>query len=118
MTIDLSTIDGIYVACGRTDMRKSIDGLAAIVESQFRMNPFERNLFLFCGRKHDRIKMLLWDETGFLLLYKRLEKGRFQWPDSPSDVRQLSHKQLGWLLDGLSVDQKGLLCPVHPERMT
>ena len=77
---DLSSVGEVYLACGRTDMRKSIDGLAAIIEQQFRMDPFTRTLFLFCGRRADRIKGLLWEGDGFLLIYKRLESGRFQWP--------------------------------------
>ncbi|MCR5468125.1 MAG: IS66 family insertion sequence element accessory protein TnpB, partial [Lachnospiraceae bacterium] len=56
-------------------MRKSIDGLAAIVQVQFKLNPFERNLYLFCGRRRDRMKALLWEGDGFLLLYKRLDNG-------------------------------------------
>jgi len=59
MTLDLSTINEIYIACGYTDMRKSIDGLAAVVKVQFRLDPFERNLYLFCGRRRDRMKALL-----------------------------------------------------------
>ena len=75
--LDLSSVGEVYLACGRTDMRKSIDGLAAIIEQQFRMDPFTRTLFLFCGRRADRIKGLLWEGDGFLLIYKRLESGRF-----------------------------------------
>ena len=80
MLIRELTADHIYLACGHTDMRKSIDGLAALVVSQFHLDPHQPALFLFCGRHKDRIKGLLWDETGFLLLYKRLEDGRYQWP--------------------------------------
>ncbi len=114
MTLDLSTIHQIYIACGYTDMRKSIDGLAAIVQEQFKMNPFERNLFLFCGRRRNRFKALVWDENGFLLLYKRIEDGRFCWPNCDDDVRELSIQQLRWLLEGLSIDQKNSLKSVYP----
>ena len=72
MLIRELTADHIYLACGHTDMRKSIDGLAALVVSRFHLDPHQPSLFLFCGRRKDRIKGLLWDETGFLLLYKRL----------------------------------------------
>ena len=70
----------VYVACGFVDLRKGIDGLAGIVESQFQMDPFQRALFLFCGRKKDRLKGLYWEGDGFVMVYKRLENGRFQWP--------------------------------------
>jgi len=96
----------IYVACGYTDMRKQIDGLAALVQQQFRLDPFSRAFFIFCGRKRDRIKVLHWEGDGFLLLYKRLEGGSFQWPRSEKDVRELSRQQYRWLLEGLSIEQK------------
>ena len=76
MLIRNLTAEHVYLACGRTDMRKSIDGLAALVLSKFQLAPHQPALFLFCGRRKDRIKGLLWDETGFLLLYKRLENGQ------------------------------------------
>ena len=65
----------VYIVCGYTDMRRSIDGLAAIVKQNYGMDPYNQSLFLFCGRRRDRIKGLLWDEDGFLLLYKRLNDG-------------------------------------------
>ena len=64
------TVDHVYLACGHTDMRKSIDGLAAVVQSRFQLDPHQPALILFCGRRKDRIKGGLWDETGLLLLYK------------------------------------------------
>ena len=72
----LST-DHIYIVCGQTDMRKSIDGLAAIIQQQYQLNLFSNSAFLFCGRRRDRLKVLLWEGDGFLLMYKRLENGRF-----------------------------------------
>ena len=69
----------VYLACGYTDLRRGIDGLATIVEQQFKLDPCSDALFLFCGRRTDRIKALYWEGDGFLLLYKRLEKGKFQW---------------------------------------
>lgn len=70
----------IYLACGPTDMRKSINGLSAIVEGSFELDPFTEALFVFCNRQRNRIKILEWDVDGFWLYFKRLEKGRFQWP--------------------------------------
>ena len=94
MLIRNLTAEHVYLACGRTDMRKSIDGLAALVLSKFQLDPHQPALFLFCGRRKDRIKGLLWDETGFLLLYKRLENGQYQWPDTPEDLLEISEQQL------------------------
>ena len=102
---DISGAEHIYLACGRTDMRKLIDGLAAIVQQNFKLNPFSNSLFLFCGHRCDRIKALYWEGDGFVLLYKRLENGRFQWPRTQEDVRKISVQEYRWLLEGLSIDQ-------------
>ena len=68
----------IYIACGYTDLRYGVDGLASLIQYQFRLDPFdEGSLFLFCGRRADRIKALLWEGDGFVLLYKRLSEGKF-----------------------------------------
>ena len=95
----------VYIVCGYTDLRRSIDGLAAIVKQNYGANPYDRSLFLFCGRRRDRIKGLLWDEDGFLLLYKRLNDGGFQWPRSESEMKLLSREQFVWLMQGLSIEQ-------------
>lgn len=99
----------IYIACGKTDMRKSIDGLSSIVSQNFKLNPFENILFLFCGGKRDRMKAILWEGDGFLLLYKRLEGGVFQWPRTTEEVREISPQQYRWLIEGLSIDQKKVI---------
>ena len=76
MLRDLSNLQKIYIACGRTDLRKGIDGLATLVKEQFQLDPFQKDvLFLFCGTRKDRFKALVWEGDGFLLLYKRLEVG-------------------------------------------
>lgn len=95
----------IYIVCGHTDMRKSIDGLAAIVQQQFKLDLFTDSAFLFCGRRRDSLKVLMWEGDGFLLLYKRLEDGRFNWPKNEQEVRDLTHEQYTWLMQGLSIDQ-------------
>ena len=105
MLTDFTKADHVYIACGYTDLRKSIDGLAAIVQQNFKMNPFQNTLFLFSGRRKDRLKALLWEGDGFVLLYKRLESGRFQWPSSPEEVRTLSAQEFRWLMEGLAIDQ-------------
>jgi len=102
---DLSHVSKIYIICGRTDMRKSIDGLMTIIRDTYNMDPFANALYLFCGRKSDRLKALHFDSTGFVILYKRLDSGRFQWPRTPSEVRSLTRQQYRWLLEGLSIEQ-------------
>jgi len=97
--------DNVYLAVGYTDMRRSIDGLAATVQQVFKMEPCTRNLYLFCGRSSTRLKALYWEGDGFLLLYKRLESGRFQWPRRESEARLITQQQLRWLLEGLSIEQ-------------
>ncbi|WP_303862795.1 IS66 family insertion sequence element accessory protein TnpB [Alkalibaculum bacchi] len=102
---DITVVKNIYIACGYTDMRKSIDGLATIVQESFGLDPFAPSLFLFCGKRRDRIKALLWEGDGFVLLYKRLENGNFKWPKSSEQVRELTMQEFKWLMEGLSVDQ-------------
>ena len=79
---DITVADEIYIVCGYTDMRKSIDGLCAIVEDKLHMDPRRSAIFLFCGRRSDRIKILMWEPDGFVLLYKRLSavQGKYRWP--------------------------------------
>jgi len=97
---------GIYLACGVTDLRKSVDGLANIVRQAFSMDPFGNSLFLFCNKSRNRLKGLTWDRNGFCIYYKRLDGvgAKFAWPNSPDAVRDVSVKQLEMLLSGLSVD--------------
>jgi transposase len=102
---DISKAEKIYIACGYTDMRKSIDGLIAIVQQNFKLSPFENSLFLFCGTRRDRMKAIYWEGDGFVLLYKRLEGGSFQWPRCEEDVRSIDQQQFRWLLEGISIDQ-------------
>jgi transposase len=97
--------ENVYIYCGYTDMRRSIDGLAATVKQVFKLDPCSRALHLFCGRRSDRLKALLWEGDGFLLFYKRLETGRFQWPRKESEARTITPQQLRWLLEGLSIQQ-------------
>ncbi|MCH3960745.1 MAG: IS66 family insertion sequence element accessory protein TnpB [Solobacterium sp.] len=105
----------VYIACGYTDLRYGIDGLAAAVQNQFHLDPFDQGtLFLFCGRKSDRIKGLLWEGDGFLLLYKRIDDGRFQWPRKAADLRTITHLQYEHLLEGLNIEST--IREVHPTR--
>ena len=95
----------MYLVTGYTDLRRSIDGLATIVKAQLQLDPYSPALFLFCGRRSDRIKGLLWEGDGFLLLYKRLDNGRFQWPRNERQARLLTPQQTRWLLEGLRIEQ-------------
>lgn len=104
--------DHIYLATGYTDLRKGLDGLVLLVEKEFRLDPFSNSLFLFCGRRSDRIKALYYDIDGFVLLYKRLEEGKFKWPRSQEQVRDITTQQYRWLMDGLKIDQPTALKPV------
>ena len=112
MLNDFTGAEKVYIACGYTDLRCGIDGLANIVQQQFQLDPFTDTLFLFCGRRRDRIKALYWEGNGFLLLYKRLESGSFQWPRSEAEARELSAQQYRWLMEGLQIDQPKAHRPV------
>ena len=103
---DISSAENIYIACGYTDMRKGIDGLSAVVQEEFGLNPLSNSVFLFCGKKPNKMKALYWEGDGFLLMYKRLEDGRFQWPRKVQEVKSISKEQMKWLLTGLKVEQK------------
>lgn len=107
----------IYIACGHTDLRYGIDGLAATVKETFRLDPFsERSIFLFCGRRSDRIKALVWEGDGFLLLYKRLEAGSFKWPRKIEELREIDGEQFIRLLQGFTLDP-GIKKIKPPEHM-
>lgn len=95
----------VYLACGSTDLRKSIDGLAVLVKEAFDLNPFSPCLFVFCNRKRDKIKVLQWEHNGFWLHYRRLERGKFDWPAVNTDVVSINYREFRWLLDGLSIIQ-------------
>ena len=112
MLNDFTAAERVYIACGYTDIRKGIDGLATLVQQQFQLDPCSNALFLFCVRKRDRIKALYWEGDGFVLLYKRLESGVYQWPRNSREARQISAQQYRWLMEGLSVDQPKAHKPV------
>jgi transposase len=86
-------------------MRKSIDGLGFFINSELGFDPRCGNIFLFCGKNCSKLKALLYERDGFLLLYKRLDSGRFRWPRSETQARQLTGQQLRWLLEGLEIEQ-------------
>jgi len=112
---DISKAKEVYVATGYTDMRKGIDGLAAIVQQQFTLDPFAPALFLFCGSKPNKFKALLWEGDGFVLLYKRLENGKIKWPRKNNEkCISLNQQEFRWLMEGLSIDQKSVIKQAKP----
>ena len=105
---DISLATNIYVITGYTDMRKAIDGLYAIVMDKLDEEPDRQSIYLFCGRRCDRIKILLREPDGYTLLYKRLDhnvRGRFRWPRTANDVKSITWQQLDWLMSGLEIEQ-------------
>lgn len=104
MLNDAIGLKKIYLATGYTDLRRGIEGLAAIIRFQFELDPYDKNtLFLFCGRRSDRIKALLWEGDGFLLMYKRLDNGAFNWPRSADEAIAITQDQYRCLMQGLEV---------------
>lgn len=104
MLNDASGFKKIYLACGYTDLRRGIDGLAGIIKFQFDLDPFDRDtIFLFCGKRCDRIKALVWEGDGFLLLYKRLNIGAFSWPRSVNEAVEITQDQYRMLMQGFEI---------------
>ena len=105
----------VYIAAGYTDLRRSIDGLAFIVKFNFQLDPYEKDiLFLFCGRRSDRIKGLVWEGDGFLLLYKRLELGGFSWPRTKEEALEITPEQYRALMQGLESVSRHPIQEVQP----
>ncbi len=104
-------VDGtehIYLACGPTDFRKQIDSLSALVINRFHLDPYSPScVFLFCNKKRTSIKILRYDKNGFVLATKKLLDGmKFQWPRADEEILDVSLRQIKWLLDGLSIEQR------------
>ena len=94
----------VYLHREPVDFRKSINGLAVIVEAEMAMAPLSGALYVFCNRMRDKLKLLYWDASGFALWYKRLEQEKFKWPRRwPDQVIELSEQQLHWLLGGYDI---------------
>ena len=99
-----SDLPSIYLHRVTVDFRKAVNGLSEIVAQELSMNPFDENLYVFCNKKRDRLKILHWDRTGYVLWYKRLEKEKFKWPiDELGDIIQVNEQALECLLSGLPV---------------
>lgn len=105
MLYDGKGFERVYLRPGYTDMRKGIDGLKIIIGRDMKLNPYEKNiLFLFCGKNSSKIRGLVWEGDGFLLLYKRVEDGRYQWPRSEEEVLGLTQSQFERLMSGFSIE--------------
>ena len=105
----------VYLALGPTDLRRSINGLSLLVSEVLESNPFSESWYIFCNRRRDKIKILHWQGAGFWLHYRRLERGRFNWPLAHERTRSLeiTHRELRWLLDGLPLEQPRAHRPLH-----
>ncbi len=92
MLRSMESFDSIYVACGPTDLRKNVDGLSILIKQSFQLDPFSNSIFLFCNGARNRLKALVWDKNGFIMLYKRLDGAgaRFQWPADSVQVRDIT----------------------------
>lgn len=99
--IGLPTGTKVWIAAGTTDMRRGFDGLASIVQIQLQEDPFSGHVFVFRGRRGDRIKCLWWSGDGLCLFTKRLEQGKFVWPQAASGTISVSAAQLSMLLEGI-----------------
>ena len=106
--LDLADTARVYLAAGATDMRKSIDSLAAEVQEVLHLDPFSSCLFVFCNRRREKLKILVWERNGFWLCYRRLERGVFRWPKAgDGGTVTVTRRELRWLLDGLDLELKG-----------
>lgn len=110
MLIDLlQNINKIYLAYGATDFRKQTSSLCSMIRNEYKMNPYDKSAYIFCNKKRNSIRVLCYDKNGFILAQKTLldtEKMKFQWPRNSRELRNITKKQLNWLLSGLKIEQK------------
>lgn len=110
--INIHKVNTVYLACGITDLRRSIDGLTLIVQTGLKLNPFEKALFVFCNKQMNKLKILHFDE-GFWLYYYRLEKGRFKWPMTKEEALKVNIEELRWILKGYEVRTASKFKPIE-----
>ena len=111
MLTELLVKQTVYIVTGYTDMCRGIDGLCRIVEGKLKCDPYSADVFLFCGRNSTKMKALVWDGDGFLLLYKRLDNGKYRWPRNEQEAKRLTEQQIRWLTEGLEIEQKRAIKP-------
>lgn len=99
--------ESVYLATRHADMRKQVNGLAAIVQGEFGLDPFDGSIFVFMNSGKNKLKALMWDKDGFVLLYKRREKGKFYWPsfEEEKEAVSIDSSDLKRLLDGLIMEK-------------
>lgn len=115
MLNDATGFKHIYLAAGKTDLRKGQDSLMMIIRNEFKLNPFESgNIFLFCGTRSHVIKAMVFEEDGFVLLTKRLMRGHFIWPRNRREVLDITEEQYHQLMDGFAVEYKSAIEKVTP----
>ncbi|WP_067556338.1 IS66 family insertion sequence element accessory protein TnpB [Faecalibaculum rodentium] len=112
----LDDISQLYLVTEPVDFRKGIDGLGTYVQSILNTDPFQNAMFVFTNKRHNKLKLLHYDGTGFWLLHKQLSKGTFKWRMNSLDpFLEISQQQLDWLLEGLDINQKRAFRPVKPQ---
>ena len=97
----------VYLACGATDLRKNIDALSSLVKDSFQLDPYSDTMFVFCNKRRDIIKILEWDGDGFWLHMKKIEKGRFNWPDTAGEeIMDVTRQELEILIGSTRLRSK------------
>jgi len=109
--LNIDKVNTVYLACGATDLRRSIDGLALVVKMELKLDPFEKALFVFCNKQMNKLKILHFDE-GFWLYYYRLEKNRFKWPMTKEEALKVDLEELHWILKGYEVRSASKFKPI------
>jgi transposase len=109
--LNIDKVKTVYLACGITDLRKSIDGLTMIVENELKLDPFDNVLFVFCNKQMNKLKILHFDE-GFWLYYYRLENNRFKWPMSKEEALKVNKEELKWLIKGYEIRTTSKFKPI------
>lgn len=109
--LNIDKVQDVYLACGATDLRKSIDGLVLMVENKIKEDSYQNALFVFCNKSMNRLKVLHFDE-GFWLYYYRLNKGRFKWPQNKDEALKINKEELKWLLKGYEIRSISKFNPV------
>ena len=115
MLRDADSFRHVYIACGRTDLRRGMDSLLCLIRNEFRLDPFaEGAIFLFCGSRLDRMKALVFEGDGVVLMTKRLSKGRFQWPRDRTEMLDITMEQYRQLMDGFAIEYRSTIEKVKP----